>query len=183
MVDADREEAGWIRGIQRSRSRAALTALVERYYGEINRYLGRQLPDREIAADLTQEVFVAVLRHIDRFDPRRASFRTWLYRIATNKVVDHARKRRRWGPMGSLDGFDVADPSDVAEWIVDADLARRAVATLGEQPARVQQIVRLKVFAGKTFAEIADVLDLPEATAKTTYYRGLARLRKEMDDE
>lgn len=123
MAEPSRAEAGWIRSIQRDRTPAAATALVEQYYPEINRYLRRQLPD--LADDLTQEVFIAALQHIDRFDPRRASFRTWLYRIATNKLVDQVRSRQRRGQHTDLDGFDVADPTDVAEWVADADLARR----------------------------------------------------------
>lgn len=178
MAAPDDEEAGWIRSIQRGRSRAASTALVERYYGEINRYMRRQLPD--LADDLTQEVFIAALQHIDRFDARRASFRTWLYRIATNKLVDQVRSLQRRGQQIGLDGFDAADPTDVAEWVADADLARRAVEVLRTQDPRVQQIVGLKVFAGSTFAEIGEVLGIPEATAKTSYYRGLARVRKEL---
>ena len=152
MAEPDVEEADWIRSIQRGRSRAASTALVERYYGEINRYLRRQLPDRDLADDLTQEVFVAVLLSIDRFDARRASFRTWLFRIATNKLVDHLRRLRRRGQPTGLDEFDPADPTDVADWVADADLARRALAVLRAHPPRVQQIVGLKVFAGSTFS-------------------------------
>lgn len=178
MVEPSRDEAGWIRSIQHGRSQAAATALVERYYAEVNRYLRRQLPD--LAEDLTQEVFIAALQHIDRFDARRASFRTWLYRIATNKLVDQVRSRQRRGQHLGLDGFDVADSTDVAEWVADTDLARRAVAALRDQPPRTQQIVRLKVFAGSTFAEIGEALDIPEATVKTSYYRGLARVREEL---
>lgn len=179
MAEPGREEAGWIRSIQRDRNPAAATALVEQYYPEINRYLRRQLPD--LADDLTQEVFIAALQHIDRFDARRASFRTWLYRIATNKLVDQVRSRQRRGQQVDLDGFDVADPTDVAEWVADADLARRAVAVLRNQSPRTQQIVRLRVFAQSTFAEIAEALGIPEASVKTSYYRGLAKVREELE--
>lgn len=183
MAEADTHEAEWIRRIQRDRSHAASTALVERYYGEIGRYLRRQLRDHDSADDLAQEVFIAVLAHIDRFDARRASFRTWLFRIATNKLIDHLRSLRRRGQPLSLDEFDPADSSDVADWVADADLARRALTTLRSRSPRVQQIVGLKVFGGCTFGEIGAVLGIPEATAKTTYYRGLASVRKDLEHE
>lgn len=180
MTDAN-SEITWIKQIQRG-DRAAAGALVQRYYPEIHRYLARQLGDREWAEDLSQEVFIAVLQHIDRFDPLRAGFRTWLYRIATNKVIDHVRTQRRRGPVQDLQDFDVADLSDVGDVVADAALARQALAVLAGLSLRRQEVVRLKLFAERTFAEIGVALGIPESTAKTIYYRTLSALREELSD-
>ena len=92
------EEQKWIRDIQRRGSRQAADKLVRAYYDEMYRFAYRQLGHKEDALDLTQNIFLAVLRALPTFDGRKASFRTWLYRIAANKVID-ARRRSHLIPL------------------------------------------------------------------------------------
>lgn len=73
------DELRLIRKIQKKGDRAA-DALIRQYYDEINRYVTRQITDRDIAMDLTQEVFISMLGTISRFDGKKAGFRTWLYK-------------------------------------------------------------------------------------------------------
>lgn len=87
-------EQTWIRAIQRRNSREAAEQLIQTYYDEIYRFVYRQTGSKEDAMDLTQSVFIAVLRALPGYRAERASFRTWLYRIAANKVIDTRRKAR-----------------------------------------------------------------------------------------
>ena len=89
------QEQKWIRDIQRRNSRQAAERLIDAYYDEIYRFACRQTGNKEDAMDLTQNIFLAVLRALPSYDRRKAGFRTWLYRIAVNKSVD---TRRRMGP-------------------------------------------------------------------------------------
>ena len=105
------QESKWIRDIQRGGSRPAAERLVERYYDEIYVFVYRQTGQKEDAMDLTQSIFLAVLRALPSYDSKKAAFRTWLYRIAANKVIDARRQsrpvttlrrdRRRPGPVGA----------------------------------------------------------------------------------
>lgn len=88
-------EQTWIRAIQRRNSREAAEQLIQTYYDEIYRFVYRQTGSKEDAMDLTQSVFIAVLRALPGYRAERASFRTWLYRIAANKVIDTRRKAGR----------------------------------------------------------------------------------------
>lgn len=88
------QEQKWIRAIQRRNSRDAAEQLIRSYYDEIYRFVCRQTGSKEDAMDLTQSIFIAVLRALPGYRAERASFRTWLYRIATNKVIDARRKAR-----------------------------------------------------------------------------------------
>lgn len=90
------QEKKWIRDIQRGGSRQAAEQLVERYYDEIYVFVYRQTMQKEEAMDLTQSISLAVLRSLPSYDPKKAVFRTWLYRIAANKVID---ARRRFRPV------------------------------------------------------------------------------------
>ena len=88
--EAVEQERKWIREIQRRGSREAADRLIRVYYDEIYRQTG----NKEDAMDLTQSIFIAVLRAIPSYQPEKASFRTWIYRIAANKVIDARRKNR-----------------------------------------------------------------------------------------
>ena len=101
------EEQKWIRDIQRRGSRQAADKLVRAYYDEIYRFAHRQLGHKEDALNLTQNVFLAVLRALPTFDGRKASFRTWLYRIAAHMLsVEHVTKR--YGKFTALEDVNLA---------------------------------------------------------------------------
>ena len=84
-------ESGLIRRIQRYGSRKAADLLVRGYYEEIYVCVCRQVGNREDAMDLTQEIFIAALQSIGRYDSKKSAFRTWLHAIAAHKVIDHRR--------------------------------------------------------------------------------------------
>lgn len=104
----------------------------------------------------------------------------WLYRIATNKVIDHVRTLRRRGPVSAWPDADAASSPDISDAVADAAVARQALDALAAQPLRSQEVVRLKLYGDRTFAEIAVSLGIPESTAKSVYYRTLAELRREV---
>jgi RNA polymerase sigma-70 factor (ECF subfamily) len=170
-----------IRQVQRHGSRAAADTLVRRYYDEIYAYLQKQLASPQTAQDITQETFISMLRTINTYDPRRASFRTWLYRIATNKAIDHYRSRTYHQQQHTvpLEKCGPLAEQDFTRRFADEDFARRVCDYVGGLPASTQQVFRLHIFAGHTFAQIAQMLSIPEGSVKTTYYRLLERLRKE----
>jgi RNA polymerase sigma-70 factor (ECF subfamily) len=170
-----------IRKIQKSGDRAAADTLVRLYYDEIYRFMRRQAPDSETALDLTQEAFISVLRTIRRYDPKKgAGFRTWLYKIATDKSVDYFRSRAARRPETlSLDDVQPIDETDFTLRLEKRDFAERVCAFVNALPPDTQKIFRLHIFGGHTFAAIAGQMQIPESSVKTKYYRLLNTLRKE----
>jgi RNA polymerase sigma-70 factor (ECF subfamily) len=173
-------EAQAIRRIQKNGSRADADALVRRYYDEIFVYVWRQASDRDMALDLTQEIFMAALRAIHLYNPRRAGFRTWLYRIATNKLTDAFRSRaaRREWVLAPDEQADIEDPQSFVRQIESRELISKLQARVNDMDMDSQRIFRLKCFGEHTFAQIAAMLDMPEATVKTRYYRLINILRE-----
>lgn len=171
------EEQKWIRDIQRHGSRQAADKLIRTYYDEIYRFACRQLGRKEDAMDLTQTIFLAVLRSLPAFDGRKASFRTWLYRIAVNKAID-CRRMAREGVV-PLEETEVPDRTDFAAQVQDRDLLNRLEDYVSGLDPETQAVYRLRVYGERTFPEIAAALGQPEAAVKTRYYRLMARLRKE----
>ena len=87
------QESKWIRDILRRGSREAANQLIQAHYDEIYRFVYRQTGHKEDAMDLTQSIFIAVLRALPGYRAERGSFRTWLYRIASHKAIDCRRRR------------------------------------------------------------------------------------------
>ena len=182
-IDA-KEQLRLIRTVQRSGDRIAADALISEYYDEIYVYAARQTGNKHTAMDLTQNIFVSMLQTIARYDSKQAGFRTWLYRIATNKIIDHHRSRSVLrSKILDIDDLEIASGEDFTEWIGNEDFAARILRYIATFDPDVQRIFRLKVYADQTFAEIAASLELPEATVKTKYYRMIKTLRKEFANE
>lgn len=171
------QEQKWIRAIQRHDSRSAAERLVDAYYDEIYRFAYRQAGNKEDAMDLTQNIFLAVLRALPSYDRRKGGFRTWLYRVAANKAVD---ARRRAGPVTvPIDELDLPAAEDFAVNVQDRELLERIEAYVSGLDPGVQAVFRLHLYGEKSFPEIAAILDQSESAVKSQYYRLLGRLRKE----
>jgi RNA polymerase sigma-70 factor (ECF subfamily) len=181
---AHRDDEKLIRRIRRTGSERDKERLILAYYDEIFVYAFRQTQDRELALDLTQEAFIAAIRGIESYDSGKASFRTWLYRIATNKVIDYRRgavaRRERAVPLPEDTGAEAEVALD--EIVEGLRIAEAVDEKLMGYPPAVQEIFRLRVYGEYGFSEIARVTDRPEASVKTTYYRLIHRLRKELGE-
>ena len=161
------QERKWIREVQRHRSQTAADHLIRAHYDEIYRFVYRQTGHMEDAMDLTQDIFLAVLRAIHTYDEGKAAFRTWLFRIAANKVID----ARRRAPL----------EEDFAAQVADRLLLDQIEAYVSALDAQTQAIFRLRLYGERTFPEIAAALEVPEPAVKAKYYRLMGRLRKEFD--
>jgi RNA polymerase sigma-70 factor (ECF subfamily) len=165
--------------------RAAADELARMYYEEIYRYVYRQMGGKDEAMDVTQEIFITAFRFIDSYDSAKSGFRTWLYRVATNKIIDE--KRRSLAAAGlRANTADIADAADIPA--IEGDIAMRMdddellariesyVSAMGEQP---QQIYRMRIYADLSFEEIASQTHLPVATVKTKFYRLMKAIRED----
>ena len=175
------QESKWIRNIQRSGSRQAAEKLVERYYDEIYIFVYRQTGHKEDAMDLTQNIFLAVLRALPSYDPRKAAFRTWLYRIAANRVID-ARRRSR-PAVTPLEEAELPIQEDFVSRIHDRELLERIEDYVSGLPSTIQAVFRLRLYGERSFGEIAAALGQSEAAVKSQYYRLLGRIREEFDPD
>lgn len=171
------QEQKWIRAIQRRGAREAADQLIRAHYDEIYRFAYRQTGHKEDAMDLTQEIFLAVLRALPTYDGKKASFRTWLFRVATNKSID---ARRRTRPVSlDLEDQDLPLETDFAAQVDDRLLLEEIEAYVSGLDPQLQAVYRLRLYGEKSFPEIAAILGRPEAAVKAQYYRLMGRLRKE----
>ena len=166
--------------------RAASAALFDRYYPRIARYCIRRLPNREIAEDVTSDVFLQMAAHLGAFAGQtEIDFRCWLFRIATNAIAAHQRQARRrtrlWQTAASRGHFDrpnAVHPVDAELDRLDWPAVREAIGQLDE---RDQTIVTLRFFSDCSHEEIADVVEASVGAVRTALTRALARLRGKLD--
>lgn len=170
------QEQKWIRSIQRLGSQTAADSLVRAYYDEIYIFICRQTNNREDALDLTQECFISALRSLHSYDPKKAGFRTWLYRIAVNKVID---MRRRFKPvLVPLEDLELSMEEDFTVRLQNKELLNQVEDFVcGTDPA-LQEVFRLRIYADYSFPEIAAIVGQPEAKIKAQYYRLAAQIKK-----
>jgi len=170
-----------IKKIIKKGSEAAANELVSHYYREIYYFVYKQTLDEEQSLDLTQEIFINMLQSLHQFEGKRASFRTWLYKIATYKVVDYFRSRHyKFRYLSDdLDDKEIGEDKDFTKMVLQKEEFAAVMEIVNGLETSLQQVLRLKLFGDYTFQEIAASLQMPESTVKTKYYRSLKLLRKE----
>jgi RNA polymerase sigma-70 factor (ECF subfamily) len=174
-----------IKKIQRSGDRAAADELVRHYYDQIYVFVKKQLSQHDVALDLTQEIFISMLRTIHHYDKRKgAAFRTWLYRIASNKLADWFRSRayRNMTETKPIDDVEAADDADFVQMLENSEFTERVCAFVGGLASDTQTIFRLHIFGGHTFLDISKILGMAEGSVKSRYYRLIQLLGKEFAD-
>lgn len=176
-----------IRKVKKYGDRQAANELVSCYYDEIYAFAYRQTTDVELSMDLTQEIFIAVLKGIDTFDEKKATFRTWLYRIASNKITDYYRSRYHRQQSFEVCGEDAEESvrtydveEEMLQKVYEEQLMQEVMAVIVGYGNEWVRIFQMKLFLDKTFVEIGNELGLSENTIKTRYYTMLKKLRKEM---
>ena len=162
-------------------SREGFSTAYDDHVWDVYGFFGYRLRSREAAEDLTQMTFERALRAWDRFDPERASAKTWILAIAQNLLIDHFR-RDRTGQNEPLREGEAADLQLGGDEGLAADLGLSpelevALATLGE---RERALIALRFGGDLTGPEIAELTDLSLANVQQILSRGLRKLRSEL---
>lgn len=175
----------------RAGDETAFAELVRRYRNQITSYVYRMTNDYETAVDLSQETFVRIYRAMDRYQASHA-FSTYIYRIATNLAISELRKRKRRRLVSLTGFFSSAEGSPPVEFnppdgrplqdtaLVDRErraAVTRAIATL---PDKYRAPLVLRDVEGKSYEEIASILQTSEGTVKSRISRARSFLRDKL---
>jgi RNA polymerase sigma-70 factor, ECF subfamily len=169
---------------------SAFDYLVQKYRRAMINFMYRMAHNSAAAEDLAQEVFLRVYRSRGSYEPS-AKFTTWLYRIATNLAVNHARDTRHERPetMVSLDepdeetgtSMDVADSSlTVEEKLVRRERLMAIRKTVQKLPERQRIAVLMHKYQQMDYKQIAEVLNLSESATKSLLFRAYETLREQL---
>jgi RNA polymerase sigma-70 factor, ECF subfamily len=156
--------------------------IMQRHQREIMRYLLRLSSNPEDAADLFQETWLRAYRAYPRLD-LEASVRPWLYTIASNlwrnRARDSARHARVLVPdEEGLPAADLIAKDHRADCENEGYAAVHLRELIADLPAKQQQALHLRYFAGLDYAEIADALDCSEESARANVSQAMGKLKK-----
>jgi RNA polymerase sigma-70 factor (ECF subfamily) len=173
---------------RRASPEAPLPGDFESWYVEhqsaVFRYVRFRVATREVAEDVTSIVFMKALRSFERYDPRKASPRTWLLRIARNAVTDHLRSLKRKGSLHvSLDRIPdlVADVPSHEERVIRQERIQRLLNSSQTLRKADQEILSLRYGAGLDNSEIAEHLDISNNAVAVRLHRALKRLKASVE--
>ena len=153
----------------------AFAELVREHQGMVFSIAYHFLQDRSLAEDLAQEVFLELFQTLDRIQSP-AHLVYWLRRVTANRCIDHGRKknRNRRREMALEEAPEPVAQSPAA----DPMLLERLQQSLATLPEKQRLVVIMRFQEGLGPAEIAEVLEMPVNTVKSTLHRSLADLRK-----
>ena len=162
---------------------AAFEQLLDHYQKPVYHQALRLVGNPEDAADVTQEVFLKVWKHLPSFRGE-SSFSTWLYRLTSNAAIDFLRREKRQSGPGevSLDDEETyvepVDPSPTPQRLAENLELRQALAQgLEKLSPEHRQVLLLRELQGLSYEEISDTLELDLGTVKSRIARAREKLR------
>lgn len=181
-MSASRRDEIWLKAIAEARDDTALSALFAVYGPKLKGWLMARGAGGATAEDVVQDIMVKVWTRAETFDPDKASFATWVYRMTRNRWIDHQRKHGR---------MDVRDP-EVMKTIADDEVPSAEAGYMEQQDnvwllAEIERLtpsqqmaIRMAYMEFKTHKEISVETGLPLGTVKTRIRSAMQALKTNM---
>lgn len=181
-MSAAKRDAIWLHDIAEKQDAKALSDLFEIYGPKLKGWLMARGVGNGTAEDIVQDVMIKVWTGAHMFDPAKASFATWVYRMTRNRWIDHQRKHGRMDIRDPELMKIIADdevPSAEVNFMAsqDSDLLREHIARLS---APQQMAIRMAFMEFKTHKEIAEETGVPLGTVKTRIRSAIQALKANM---
>lgn len=154
--------------------------LYDRYFDQVYSYVYYHCGSREQAEDITAATFQRGLEDLPNFQWRGIPYSAWLYRVASNQL-SRDRRRPAWIELQDAHHEDEADEPD--QLVVQMDENGRLHDAIRALPADQRQAILLRFFAGMRNKEVGDVMHRSEGAVKLLVFRGVANLRRQMEEE
>ncbi len=161
----------------------AWESLVSSYESSIRNFSYRFTRRRDVADELTQEIFLRVYLSLGSFRPESGSLRTWLFRLTHNLLVDHHRRERRYHSTyggDALDALDLSDDQQLGPYreLEQSEASGIVARALDSLAPEIRTAVILRDIEGLSYREISDIADSPEGTIKSRVARGRMELAR-----
>lgn len=156
----------------------AFKPLYEKYFKKIFLFVLRRVSEKEIARDITQQVFLKALNSLRKFQLRGLPFSAWLFRIAINECNDYFRKSKK-ERLVTIDEqiTEVLFEEIMADNQMEELKVRLPIILKSLSPDELQ-LIEFRFFEQRSFREIGLLLELTETYAKVKTYRALDKMKK-----
>jgi RNA polymerase sigma-70 factor (ECF subfamily) len=155
----------------------AMAALYRRHGGLVYRFTLQMSRNIAVAEEITQEVFLALLTGIDRFDAGRGALSTWLCGIARRQFWKRLAQDEAAGAFDEGNAAELQDPGEgPAELLLRHEAVAAVRAGMDELPPDLREVVILCALEEMSYEQAAQVLAVPVGTVRSRLHRAKARL-------
>jgi len=160
---------------------ARFAELYENNFDRVYAYVARRLGDRNEAEDLTSEVFHQALAGLPRFEWRGVPFAAWLFKIASNAIIDRSKRAMKEREVPAIHDL----PSEVSPQEIEDEIEQRArlFQLVDRLPVDQRRVIGMRFAEEKSIREIAHELGRSEGAVKQLQFRALQNLRAKLSDE
>lgn len=151
--------------------------IYNKYYKQIFGYIYQRMEDKEVAFDVTSQVFLKALTNLHKYEFKGVPFASWLYRIAHSEVMQVFRDKKSSRTVNA----DVADIKHLCEEMQEnyyEDFLPALGRIMKDLPEDELQLIEMRFFEKRPFKEIAEIMMMTENNTKVKLYRILERLKK-----
>ncbi|MBM7541644.1 RNA polymerase sigma factor [Amphibacillus cookii] len=162
----------------KSGSQAAMEVLVKKHYRMIFAYTYRKVGDYHLAYDLTQEIFIKMIKSIKNYSGQ-GKFQHWLLKIAVNHCRDYYRSRayKYKDKITKIDHQVVDERKNVEDLLSKKQRSVKVKAAIDQLPPYQREVIILKFYQGLKIKQIAQLTEVKEATVKSRLKQGKDKLK------
>ena len=153
--------------------------LYEQNFHRVYAYIALRVRDRAETQDLTAHVFHQALANLGKFKWKGSPFAAWLYRIAANAIVDHAKRKQRESSEQPAPEADLSSAVDLE----GVERRARLFSAVDKLPADQRTVIVMRFADEKSIREIAETLGRSEGAVKQLQFRGLENLRNRLNEK
>lgn len=181
MTEDNQQDKSMIQDlVERAKTDAgAFAELYNHFFPKIFGFVFKRVGHRQTCEDLVSEIFMKTFSKLDQFQWQGVGFESWLYKIASNQIIDHYRRTGSKTTI-ELDQVDHLLPTgeDVFLQTVQKDDQTKIRDILSSMPDNYQQILTLKFLSELTNQEIARIMNITENNVGVLVYRALKKFKE-----
>lgn len=162
----------------------AFEELYEYFFPRVYNFIYARLKNSADADDVTSITFMKMNENLESYAPTRAAFSTWLFRIASNSIIDHTRRRDNSNETEWEEFFDPAAPDykEPERQIIASETSRELLKALDKLSERERRIIELRYWSEQDTRTIAELLSMSESNVRVTLHRTLGKLKNILGD-
>jgi len=157
---------------------ARFEGLYNANFQQIFLFIYKRVGEKQVAADLTSQVFLKALTHLKKYQHKGVPFSAWLYKIATNELNAYYRKQSKQRVVMLTN--EIAEQIHEESALSLEDMYNSLTNALQTLKLEALELIELRFFEKRSFKEIGAILEVTENNAKVKTYRVLDQLKKEM---
>lgn len=157
--------------------------IMNKYHNELFKYVYNIINNYQDTEDLLQEIFFKLYKNLKKYDETKASFRTWMYRVAKNHVLNHLNSSRYKNQQRTYEYDDSINSSgeNIEEKVLNNDKINKILSVMKIKLSRKHfEIMHLYYFSNLTVKEISETLDIPDKTIYKAIKSSVEKIKKEV---